>query len=60
MSEATRSTQNPKHEPPRPATSPQRSGWTEFVKRVLEFAETDWYRYDELAAHIGYRGAAAS
>ncbi|MEU2776096.1 hypothetical protein ABZ646_24980 [Streptomyces sp. NPDC007162] len=36
------------------------AAWAEFVKRVRELAETDWYRYDELAAHIGYREAAAS
>ncbi|MEU2915315.1 hypothetical protein ACFYM3_21545 [Streptomyces massasporeus] len=36
------------------------AAWTEFVKRVRELAETDWYRYDELAAHICYREAAAS
>jgi hypothetical protein len=36
------------------------AAWTEFVKRVRGLAETDWYRYDELAAHIGYREAAAS
>ncbi|WP_329351860.1 hypothetical protein OG226_41220 [Streptomyces sp. NBC_01261] len=45
------------------AKAPQLRGlavWTEFVKRVRELAETDWYRYDELAAHIGYPEAVAS
>ncbi|SNX55865.1 hypothetical protein SAMN06272735_0297 [Streptomyces sp. TLI_55] len=36
------------------------AAWTEFVKRVRGLAETDWYRYDEPAAYIGYREAAAS
>ncbi|MFF4806265.1 hypothetical protein ACFY1U_49245 [Streptomyces sp. NPDC001351] len=35
--------------------------WVDGVlKRVRELAETDWCRYDELAAPIGYREAAAS
>ena len=28
------------------------AAWAEFVKRVQGLAETDWYLYDELAAHI--------
>ncbi|MDG9709614.1 hypothetical protein [Streptomyces sp. DH10] len=36
------------------------AGWTKFVKRVRELAETDWYQYDELAAHIRYPEAADS
>ncbi|MFE3410508.1 hypothetical protein ACFXMT_19940 [Streptomyces mirabilis] len=36
------------------------AAWTEFVKRVRELAETDWYQYEELAAHIRYPEAADS
>ncbi len=29
--------------------------WTEFVSRLRELAQTDWYQYDKLATLIGYQ-----